>query len=395
MGMTRSNIVYKEVVFVSNFDRETPLSGLSSSDFTFSFTKDGTTYSDSVTTAVEDIGSGWYNLSMTFPSEGFWSAVVAVSLAATPLETHQLNVNVRDSSGDAIYSSLLTGSVAMTQDVGGLPSGTTVSALSNGTKTVSQVLDSLLFPTAYPTYSQPSCSLSDNVSNLQTVGASISITLTTAANRGTINTGWDPGSQGSFAGNVTAAYYSYNSVNTSINVGPGTTAVDDVSLSNHAVTLGTNSWTLVVTFADGVDPVDSTGAIVTSAAYSTGTKSNSTSFEGVYPIILGTSAGGFSNRTLVSHSSNNIEVSQNYNETIPIRHRIKLPDSLINSRTVVFQQWNSVASAYADLSSAEFTSNSVTETVEGLSVGYTMYTKSGSIGGGDVSGQSIYRVRFS
>jgi len=391
---TRSNIVYKEVVFVSNFDRETPLSGLSASDFTFSFVKDGTTYSDPVTTGVDDIGAGWYNLSMTFPSEGFWSAVIAVSLSGTDLETHQLNVNVRDTSGDAIYSSLLTGSIAMTQDVGGLSSGTTVSTLSNGTKTVSQVLDSLLFPTAYPTYSQPSCSLSDNVSNLQTVGASVSITLATTASLGTINTSW-AGSQGPFAGSVTSAYYTYNSVNTSINVGPGSTAVDDVSLSNHTVTLGTNSWTLVVTFANGVDPLDSTGAVVTSAAYVSGTKSNSTSFEGVYPIILGTSSAGFSNRALVSHSSNNIELSQNYSETTSIRHIIKVPDAIIDSRTVVFQQWNPVASAYADLSSIEFTSSSVSVTVEGLSVGYTMYTKAGAIGGGDVSGQPIYRVRFS
>ena len=67
---------------------------------------------------------------------------------------------------------------------------------------------------------------------------------------------------------------------------------------------------------------------------------------------------------------------------------------MINSRNVTFQQWNPVSSSYADLGSGEFTSSSVTETIEGLSVGYTMFSKAGSLGGGDVSGQAIYRVRF-
>ena len=394
MGTTGSNVVYKEIISAFNFDGETPLTGLTDSDFSFAFIKDGSAYGESITTAISDLGSGRYDVSITFPDEGFWAVLVDISIDTQLVEKHQINVNVRDTSGDAIYTSSLAGSVSMTQTIGGLSSGTTVDSLSNGTRTVSQVLDSLLFPTAYPTYTQPSCNLSDNVANLQTVGDSININLNTTANRGSINTPWDPGSQGAFAGVVTAAYYSHNSVDTNINVGPGATDIDNVTITNHTVTLGTNRWTLVVTFADGADPLDSTGAVVAGAAYVSATKSNSTSFEGVYPIILGTEADEFTNRSLVSHSSNNIELSQAYNETASLRHRIKISDAMINSRTVTFQQWNPVSSSYSDLGSSEFVSSSLTENIEGNVVGYTMYTKAGSPGGGDVGGQPLYRVRF-
>lgn len=394
MGSTRSNVAYKEVLTVYNFDRETPVTGLTSSDFSFSYLKDGSSFTDAVTTSVTELTNGRYDVSITLTQTGFWAVFIEISISSVVVETHQLNINVTDTSGDAVYTSALPGSVAMTQTIGGLSAGTTVSTLSNGTKTVSQVLDSLLFPTAYPTYTQPSCSLSDNVSNLQVVGSSVNITLTTTASRGTINTSWDPGSQGAFAGSVTAAYYSHNSVNTNLSVGPGATDVDNAQINGHTVTLGTNSWTLTVTFAAGLDPLDSAGNVVAGAAFAGGTKSNSTSFEGVLPIKLGTSAGGFTDRSLVSHSSNNIQCSQNYNETSSVRHRIRISDAMINSRAVTFQQWNPVSSSYADLASSEFTATSVSESVEGVPVGYTMYTKAGSLGGGDVGGQPIYRVRF-
>lgn len=395
MGMIQSNTVYKETVSVFSYDKETPLTGLASSAFSFSFLLNSSTYSSSVTTDVTEIGTtGRYEVSITFPSVGFWATFIDVTFNSEIIETHQINTHVEDVSGDSVYSSSLPGSVAMTQTIGGLPSGTTVSSLSDGTKTVSQVLDTLLFPTAYPTYTQPSCSLTDNVANLQIAGASINITLNTTANRGTINTSWDPGSQGAFAGAVTAARYSHNSVNTDINVGPGSTDIDNVQINGHTVALGSNSWTLTVTFAAGLDPLDSAGNIVAGAAFAGGSKSNSTSFEGVFPIKLGTDSGGFTDRSLVSHNANNIQCSQNYNETAAIRHRIKISNAMINSRTVTFQQWNPVSSSYSDLASSEFSSSSVTENVQGGSVGYTLFTKAGSTGGGDVDGQPLYRVRF-
>jgi hypothetical protein len=39
--------------------------------------------------------------------------------------------------------------------------------------------------------------------------------------------------------------------------------------------------------------------------------------------------------------------------------------------------------------------SSISVTIEGNSVGYKLYTKTGAPGGGDVSGNPLYRIKFS
>ena len=291
------------------------------------------------------------------------------------------------------YDSNLASNLAMTEDVGGLDTGTTVASLTG--QTYNQLFDSLLFPTVYPTVgSNNSTNLSDNVSNLQTIGAVINLTLTTTANLGTISLNGT--TQGVYAGDVNAAQITGAGGPFGPGVGPGGTDIDNVSVTGHTVTSGSNSWTLTTTFAQGPMPLDSTGSDYAAIRFVSSTKNNSTSFEGVYPIKLGlgTGAGNFEDRALNSHSSSSIECSQNFSETVSIRHRIALADGLINGRTVSFQQWNPVSSSYSNIDSSEFTSSSTTFTIEGDIVTYTLYTKASPPGGGDISGQPIYKVQF-
>lgn len=290
------------------------------------------------------------------------------------------------------YESNLASDLQMTEDIGGLDAGTTVASLTG--QTFSQLFDSLLFPTVYPIVgSNNSTNLSDNVSNLQVIGDSINITLNTTANLGTISL--NGVTQGPYAGPVTAASITGSSSHTP-SVGPGDTDIDNVSITGHTVTIGSNSWTLTTTFSQGPMPLDSTGADYPAIRYAGGTRTNSTSFEGVYPIKLGLSSGSgdYEDRALVSHSANNIQASQDYSETASIRHRIAISDAQINGRSVTMQQWNPVAGAYADLAASEFATSSTTFTVEGNSVNYTVFTKDSAPGGGDVSGQPLYRITF-
>ena len=145
-------------------------------------------------------------------------------------------------------------------------------------------------------------------------------------------------------------------------------------------------------------PLDSTGADYPSIQYAGGTKSASSSFEGVYPIKLGESTGNanFSDRALLSHgaSLSQLTCSQAYDEGAT-RHRIGISDAMINGRTVGFQQYNPVSSSYADLDASEFTNAPQTFTIEGNTVDYTVYTKASPAGGGDVSGLPLYRIKFS
>ena len=298
--------------------------------------------------------------------------------------------------GGGTYDSNLGSSIAMTEDVGGLTSGTTVASLTGST--FSQLFDSLLFPTVDPVVgSNNSTGLSDNVSNLQTIGATINITLNTTASLGTLRL--NGVTQDVYAGDVTAAAISGpNSTSYNPSVGPGGTDIDNQVVTGHVVSEGTNQWSMVTTFGQGPMPLDSAGNDFPSIRFAAGgTKSASTSFEGVYPIRLGLSTGSsnFEDRALTSHGSNNIEASQDYTETASLRHRIAIPNDMIDAQTVGWQQWNTVSSSYSDIASSSFTSSSVTETIEGNTVNYTLYTKTGPPGGGDVSGQPIYRITFS
>jgi len=297
--------------------------------------------------------------------------------------------------GDNIYTSNLADSIAMTEDVGGMPSGTAVSDLTN-VKTYDQLFDTILFPTSYPTAGQPSTSLSDNVSNLQTIGATIDMILNTTANLGNISL--NGVSQGQYAGNVIAASINGESGNYTLGVGPQGNAIDNQEVNNFVVQIGSNSWTLTTTFDNGPMPLDSTGADYPSLQYSSGTKTNSTSFEGVYPIKLGTSLSNndFENRALISHGASltQLTCSQPYNEGT-VRHRIGISDAMIAGRTVGFQQYNPVSGSYADLDASEFTNAPQTFTIEGSAVNYTVYTKASPAGGGDVNGLPLYRIKFS
>ena len=297
--------------------------------------------------------------------------------------------------GDNIYTSNLADSIAMTEDVGGMPSGTAVSDLTN-VKTYDQLFDTILFPTSYPTAGQPSTSLSDNVSNLQTIGATIDMILNTTANLGNISL--NGVSQGQYAGNVIAASINGESGNYTLGVGPQGNAIDNQEVNNFVVQIGSNSWTLTTTFDNGPMPLDSTGADYPSLQYSSGTKTNSTSFEGVYPIKLGTSLSNndFENRALISHGASltQLTCSQPYNEGT-VRHRIGISDAMIAGRTVGFQQYNPISSAYDDINASEFTNAPQTFTIEGSAVNYTVYTKASPAGGGDVNGLPLYRIKFS
>lgn len=302
--------------------------------------------------------------------------------------------------GDNIYTSNLADTITMVDDVGGMAAGTTVADLSN-VKTYDQLFDTILFPTSYPTKSEPSTSLGDDKANLLIIGRTVNVQLTTGANLGQILL--DGSVQGVYAGPVTAASIAGpNSTSYTLGVGPGATDIDDQAVTGHLVFEGNNTWTLTTTFDNGPMPLDSTGANYPAIQYSSGNKTNSTSFEGVYPIQLGTAGGNTSwtERALVSHGGNNITCSQGYDEVAGgVRHRIAIADAMIDSKTVTFQQYNPVATAYADLDASEFTSSAQTFNdvggVVGNNVAYTVYTKASAPGGGDPGGTPIYRIKFS
>ena len=288
------------------------------------------------------------------------------------------------------YNSALDSTIAMTQTIGGLSAGTTVADLDGDT--ISSVLDSLLFPTAPPTFSQPYVQLA-GTSGLKVVGSSNSFTLVTTANQGTLS---NP--SGPLAGDVTAASISGpQGITLGVSAPNG---IDDLPISNYTAILGTNAWTLTATFAIGPMPLDSTNSQYSSAQWlGTPDKTSGVSFEGVYPYFLGTSAGEdqFTERDLISFGSNNVECLQNYAEDSGatgnpvLNHRI-LVSVARSAGAITIQVFNpngSGAAAWPD-NTAFWTEGAVVQrTVENQQVDYRVFTKDGSSGG-----SNNYRLVF-
>ncbi len=331
-----------------------------------------------------------------FPTGQFTSGLSAPPPPITSTYTDAASVGIAadanscwvelELGGDNIYSSNLAGTLSMTEDVGGMPSGTLVSDLTE-IKTYDQLFDTILFPTSYPTASGPSVGLS-GASGLKIIGSTFNGTLTTTANQGSITL--NSVNQGVRSGDVTAASIS----------GPGgpytlgvtaPNGIDDQAISGHTVTIGQQAWTLTGTFDQGPMPLDSTGADYPAVRFNGGNKTSTVSFEGVYPIFLGTQAGSFTQASLYSHGANYpaIQTDQGYAEVNgSLHHRISIPNDMIGGRTIEVWQFSTVSNQYAEATAA-WVSSQETRTIESNSVNYTLLSKTGSAGG-----SNLYKIKF-
>jgi hypothetical protein len=304
--------------------------------------------------------------------------------------------DVTEGGGSGLYQSNLNSNLIMTEDVGGLNSGTSVGDLDG--QSISSILDSMLFPTSYPTYTQPSVSLA-SIGSYFIIGEEINVTLTTGANRGLINNTWDGTNQGPYAGTVSSADYIQNN-GSPISLSFSGTNISDDTVYDYVVQSGLNEWQLRVTFNDGITPIDSTGNQILGANYVSGTESASRSFQGSLPIFLGNVNNTYDQRALnYSINGNNIECLQNYEDdaSIGLAHRIKIPVDLIGGRTLTIQYYNSLSPAnpwqeYGTTSTAWIvTTENINLNSNNTTVPYLVYTKDLNIHQG---AEVNYRLNF-
>ena len=299
-------------------------------------------------------------------------------------KVHRNNISTKTT-----YSTTLNPNETMITPVGGIAAGTSVLNLRN--QTFTNLFDSLLFPVLQPTTSNPTVSLSRSGEYLHEIGSTVGTVLTPSFTKGLISNSWG-GDQGQYAGNPSAVVIEHNNTN-HLPSFTGTTIAQ--TTINHQVQQGDNDYTLRVTFSQGPTFLDNRGDPSTLPRYSGATLSASVNIHGTYPIFVGTYGGNLVKRDLTNINANNITISQNYGETNNVRrHKIKIPTALINSRTTTIQIWNNVANDYSDLPSSAFDVTNSTETIHGGTVSYKLYTKNGSMGGGDVNGNPLYRIKF-
>lgn len=146
---------------------------------------------------------------------------------------------------EGIYQSSLDPSITMTQTIGGLPAGTSVSELNGDT--ISSLWDALLFPTAYPTLTAPNNSFGSNAGSLQEIGANISIVFTASFNRGSIYPQYTATSPYRSGLPNTYTYTGAGIAGSKISI----SLTDTSTLNNYSVISGVQNWTNTVSYDAG------------------------------------------------------------------------------------------------------------------------------------------------
>lgn len=167
-------------------------------------------------------------------------------------------------------------------EVGGITAGTVLTG-----KTSNELLEEILVPTLFPTFTTPDNGISGAAPTTQEVGAtSPDFTVTATFDRGTIDPAY--GTSGFRSGLPNTYTFTGSQL-------PASTSTTSLSVDNdvtaHTITLGTNNWAATVSYDAGEQPLDSEGGNYDSPLGASTTGSKATEITGLYPYFYGTSVG--------------------------------------------------------------------------------------------------------
>lgn len=273
------------------------------------------------------------------------------------------------------YDSTEADGTATVQDLGGIPKGTTAADLKG--KTVSEILDTLIFPVVQPTYTNPSVTISLKSTTttpvLQEVGAT-GTTVPTAEsfnysfNRGAINIAGTK--KQDRAGAETSHKFQCNGSDT---------------LPTTLASRGQYKYRAVTSYAAGPQPLDSKGNNTGTPLAAGSVNSNEVVVNVEYPYFANTSAADTLTKMALTTASY-IE-PQCVAETQAGRHQFALPASFGVAKIEYF---DTVANAYKPMSVSDFTASEYQQEVQGKQVAYKKYVRN-TVG---LSGATKFKVTF-
>lgn len=143
---------------------------------------------------------------------------------------------------------------------------------------------------------------------------------------------------------------------------------------------GNNTFNVSVNYDEGDIPVYDTGSPYYDSLFTNaGTKTNSLSFEGVYPIFANTvSITANTKQSLKSMiTANNVEINFTVGENNDGRQYFEIPDAWTNSRALIrIEQFSTVTQWTTD---STWLQTSTTNTIEDNTIPYTRYTYNAQI----------------
>lgn len=277
------------------------------------------------------------------------------------------------------YLSSMSDDIATVEDLGGIPAGTTAGDLKK--KTVSQVLDELIFPTIYPTYQAPTASLSLKSTSTTPTIQEIGTTGSSVPTKNSFNTGFNQGKimiagvekqkrAGALKDGESFIY---------INNNPETkdfpTEIPD----------GTITYKYRASYEAGPQPLDSKGQNYQTPLPAGTVDSSAVTITGVYPYFTNKdNVSAFAKLPLTTSTTlNDIKfVAEG-----PAKHTFKLPATYTVTK---IEMLNTLSGKYEDFGVSKFTKTTENIEVQSKSVSYAVYTRNDS----GFNGEATFKITF-
>lgn len=293
-------------------------------------------------------------------------------------EENELMFYFDASTAQSIYDSTLDSSIEAPNTIGGIEAGTTVGDLLG--RPLSELWDLLLFPAVFPTLTNPSATFTISPSGLQEIGNSFNITATATFDRGSINPQYDASTQ---YRSGDSNFYEYEGVGL-VDVSTSD-LVDEQIINNYEVQIGNQPlWRSRVYYDKGPQPTDSKGNDYDLPLDAGNTNYINRTFEGVYPLFGTTNniTNPNTKQTLRSMLNANNIVFSMVPESGGNKQSFDIPDAWTGAPTnrplTDVETFNTVSSQWESTGLGQWTTSSVTHTVQGNTVNYTRYTYNGS-----------------
>lgn len=277
------------------------------------------------------------------------------------------------------YKSALADDIATVEALGGIPAGTTVADLKK--KTISQVLDDLIFPTVNPTFQAPTASLSlkstSTTPTLQEIGTT-GASVPTAAS---FNTGFNQGKimiagveKQKRAGALKSSE-SFIYIN-----GDPSNKTFPTEIPNGSIT-----YKYRAAHEAGPQPLDSKGNNYQTPLAAGTVDSAAVTVTGVYPYFTNkANVAAFAKLPLTTSTtlSDLLFVAEG-----PNKHAFKIPAAYTLTKV---EMLNTLSGKYEDFGVSKWTKTTENIDVQGKQVSYAVYTRNDS----GFNGEATFKITF-
>lgn len=276
------------------------------------------------------------------------------------------------------YKSALADDIATVEALGGIPAGTTVADLKK--KTISQVLDELIFPTVYPTFQAPTASLSlkstSTTPTLQEIGTT-GASVPTAAS---FNTGFNQGKIMIAGVEKQKRAGALKSSESFIYIGDPSNKTFPTEIPDGSIT-----YKYRAAYEAGPQPLDSKGNNYQTPLAAGTVDSAAVTVTGVYPYFTNkANVAAFAKLPLTTSTtlSDLLFVAEG-----PNKHAFKIPAAYTLTKV---EMLNTLSGKYEDFGVSKWTKTTENIEVQGKQVSYAVYTRNDS----GFNGEATFKITF-